>query len=132
MESVKSWKSYIVDNYKFLTGEVWQIGSDAKTEAANIFNDISKNTSEIYNDLATTDYKKVTQADRNTKVEKFRDETQNAQESSSNDKMKVFRSMLIRKKQLSIKKKKSLKCKSVCFKWRRLFFAFSRFMFIVI
>lgn len=41
MEALKNWKKYIVENYSVLSAEVWQLGSDAKLEASNIYRDLT-------------------------------------------------------------------------------------------
>ena len=42
METLRVWKNYVVENYNSLATEMWQLGSDAKVEAANMISDLTR------------------------------------------------------------------------------------------
>lgn len=109
METLKSWKDYVVENCSYIVNEAWQLGVDAKSEAANLFTDLAsgsrefikfphdhriiikciilEDTGEIYTDLSTTDYWKVTEGEK--KPENSPDETNTDEKNFQSDQMSV-------------------------------------------
>lgn len=43
MENFRVWKNYVVESYNSFATEIWHLGSDAKIEAANIINELTRN-----------------------------------------------------------------------------------------